>query len=107
MGQAQGGGLFSAPDQNTIGPMTWASMGGVDASSPLVGGPGSMSGSATNDRRVAVGAVDPTPASGGSAGGYKELLNFKGSPLPWILIAAIAYLGLAHLSISGAVGVGK
>lgn len=110
IGQGQGGGLFAQPDMPSLGPATWADMGGVHPDSPLVGGRGAPSGGIDPDfkyRRVAVASVDVTPASGGSAGSFSELLNFKGNPLPWILIAAIAYLGLVHVSIAGSAGVGR
>jgi hypothetical protein len=109
MGQDQGGGLFARPDVPALGPATWAEMSAVHPDSPLVGGRAPYSGGiepAFNLRRVALAAPNPSPHPGaeGIQGHPSELLNFKGSPMPWILLAALAYLGLVHLHAAGRFG---
>lgn len=102
-------GVFAVPDVPSLGPMTWAEMGGVHPDSPLVGGRGSPTGGVDPDykyRRVAVGSTAAT-ATATPVGHFSELLNFRGSPMPWILLAAIAYLGLVHVSVAGSAGVGR
>lgn len=106
-GQGQSGGLFGWPDVPDLGPETWASMSGVSPSSPLVGGRGGdvgYSGTSVTgtERRVAVSA----PEHAGGAGTptrahFSEILNLKGNPIGWVLIASIIYLGLAHISLHG------
>lgn len=105
-GQGQSGGVFGWPDVPDLGPETWASMSGVSPASPLVGGRGDGYGGVLvtgNERHVAVGS----PAAAGGAGAppvrahFSEILNLSGNPIGWVLIAAIIYLGLAHVSLHG------
>jgi hypothetical protein len=42
--------------------------------------------------------------AGGPKGHVAELLNFHGSPAPWILIGLLLAAGLLHLSASGRAG---
>jgi hypothetical protein len=106
-GQGQSGGVFGWPDVPELGVDTWTSMSGVSPSSPLVGGRGGDYGSAgTNvtgmSRRVAVGSPDAAGSSGAPVRGhFSEVLNLSGNPIGWVLIAAIIYLGLAHVSLHG------
>jgi hypothetical protein len=105
IGQGQGGGLFSLPDVPSLGPATWGDMSGVHPDSPLVGGRGTPSGGIDPDfkyRRVAL--ASPSQQEVGQRAHASELLNFSHSPMPWILIAALAYFGLVHLHVNGKVG---
>jgi hypothetical protein len=105
IGQGQGGGLFGRPDNPSLGPLTWTEMSGLHPDSPLVGGRGAPSGGIDPDfkyRRVAVATPDQMPV--GQRQHAAELLNFSGSPMPWILLAALAYMGLVHLHVIGKVG---
>jgi hypothetical protein len=114
-GQQQGGGVFALPDDPSLGAQTWAQMSGVHPDSPLVGGRGAPSGGIDADyhyRRVAVASPAQQPV--GQRAHASEILNFRGSPMPWILLAALGYLGLVHLHVlgkigpySGSAGVGK
>jgi hypothetical protein len=106
-GQGQGGGVFGVPDVSGLGAMTWGEMSGVHPDSPLVGGRGTPTGGIDPDykyRRVATGAP-PAASTAGTPmhNSHRELLNFSHSPMPWILIGLIAYLGLVHLHVSGTV----
>jgi hypothetical protein len=105
IGQGQGGGLFAMPDVPSLGPQTWAQMSGVHPDSPLVGGRGAPGGGIDPDykyRRVALASPDQMPI--GQRQHFSELLNFRGSPMPWLLLATLAYLGIVHLHILGKVG---
>src|SRR5438270_2647952 len=102
-GQGQSGGVFGWPDVPALGYETWAQMSGVHPDSPLVGGRGSPSGGVDPDykyRRVAIAAPDAAGNHGAPMKAhYSELMNLKGNPIGWVLIAAIIYLGLAHVSL--------
>ena len=111
-GLGQGGGVFSLPDNPSLGADTWAMMGGVDPGSPLVGGRGPRGGPTADFsyRQVALGTADP--AAGAAAGApmaanWREIFNLKGNPVGWVLIAAIIYLGLAHISLHGSARAGR
>lgn len=104
-GQAQGGGLLTMPESPGLGPVTWAQMSGMHPDSPMVGGRGAPSGGVDPDykyRRVAVASGDQAPV--GQRQHFSELLNFRGSPMPWLLLAALAYLGIVHLHLNGRIG---
>src|SRR5438270_103472 len=96
---------MSQPDVPDVGLGQWAAVSGMHPDDPLVGGRGGMVG---GTRRVARAAPDQTalPGAENIQGHYSQLLNFKGSPMPWLLLAAIAYLGLVHLHVAGGASVG-
>lgn len=97
-----GGGVMAPPAVGGLGYADWATMSGVDASSPLVGGQAGQPGYQAGQRQVAIGQSPVTLAAAtGSpaAANWRELFNLRGNPVGWVAIAAIAYLGLTHLSI--------
>lgn len=108
------GPMFSVPDVGSLGAQTWAGMSGVHPSSPLVGGRGAPSGGVDADfhfsRTSIAGAGD---ASVGAATGapmsanWREIFNLQGNPVGWVMIAAIIYLGLAHVTLHGSGSFGK
>jgi hypothetical protein len=105
IGQGQTAGLFAMPDVPALGAATWGQMSGMHPDSPLVGGRGAPNGGIDPDykyRRVALASPDAMPV--GQRQHFSELLNFSHSPLPWILLAALAYLGLVHLHVNSRVG---
>jgi hypothetical protein len=111
IGQGQGGGLMAFPDVPDVGQATWGEMTAMHPDSPLVGGRGAPTGGIDPDfkyRRVAVGGATAMPHPGAESvqGHFTEMLNFRGNPLPWICILAIAYLGLFHLQVGANAGVG-
>jgi hypothetical protein len=104
-GQGQGGGLMALPDNPALGMQTWGEMTGVRPDSPLVGGRGTPSGGIDPDfkyRRVAI--AEPMHQAVGQRSHFTELGNFRGSPMPWLLVAALAYLGMVHLHLNGRLG---
>lgn len=105
-GQNQTGGLFARPDVESLGLETWAQMGGVHPSSPLVGGRGAPDGGVDPDYQFRRVALSASGTHGQAPSHVSEILNFKHSPMPWLLLAAIAYLGLVHLHVNGSAGVG-
>lgn len=109
-GQGQSGGVFSWPDVPALGPATWAEMSGMHPGHALVGG--QIPGLDVAGRGVAIAAQPGTQgAATGSpaAANWRELFNVHGNPMPWVLIAAVLYLGLMHVHVrAGAdAGVGR
>jgi hypothetical protein len=113
-GLLQSGGVFEWPATPEVGYETWAEMSGMSPGHPLVGGsgPGSLGyGPARGYRQVAIGDAASAglvgPASGSPANAhFSEILNLKGNPIGWVLIASIIYLGLTHLHVRASVGAG-
>ncbi|MFL5910770.1 MAG: hypothetical protein ACJ768_09420 [Gaiellaceae bacterium] len=105
MGQGQGGGLFALPDRPELGAATWGDMSGMHPDNPLAGGRSAAGGVGGDDyryRKVAIAAPNQAPI--GHRQHFSELLNFSGSPMPWILLAALAYFGIVHLHAGAKVG---
>lgn len=100
-GMNQGGGVFEYPDVPSLGPDTWAGMTGVHPEDPLVGGRTGFGYTDDINRRVVIGAPSTGAKGGPVRAHYSELLNLKGNPIGWVCIAAIIYLGLAHISLHG------
>jgi hypothetical protein len=44
-------------------------------------------------------------ASQSSKGHYSEIINFHGSPAPWVLLGILLVAGIMHLSAEGKLGV--
>lgn len=116
------GGL-ATPDVIGGGEADWARLAGMPPSHPMVGGsPVAGLGQYDVDRaRSRTGVVSSLPASegGGSpawtgsmAGvpgaeifdDWRDLFNFRGSPMPWLLLFALSALGLMQLAVSGRLG---
>lgn len=107
-GQGQRGGVFAPPLAEGVGADDWASLTAMHPDSPLVNGPGLPMEADYRYRRVAVGQPSSAPLPGAEnvQGHFTELFNFRGSPMPWVLLIAIAYLGLVHLHVTGSAGLG-
>src|SRR4051812_12932274 len=110
------GAIVAAPATGGQGRMDWASMAGVDASSPAVGGR-LVEGLYAHDVDPGRSGIVSTPNAGASASGagagtdmapvlddWRDLLNFRGSPMPWLLLLTLAMLGFAQFAVSGRVG---
>lgn len=87
-----------------VAPGSYASqMGTRSAADNLRMAPLMFGGEAVKGDGTAVAVVSNSPT--GSRGHVAEVLNFHGSPAPWILIGLLLAAGLLHLSASGHVGV--
>lgn len=108
-------GAIVAPG-STQGRMDWAAMAGVDAASPMVGGryvEGLGSRDIDRGRSVIVSTPNAGAAATGAGAGspgaallddWRDLFNFGGSPMPWLLLLTLAMLGFAQVAVSGRVG---
>jgi hypothetical protein len=97
--------------------MEWESIGGVSVDHALVGGgdrgnvisdrwsrvitrPSGQAGPAADTISTPEGS--PAPA----IGHWSDVLNFHGSPMPWILVALIAIVFISHLKFRGGAAIG-
>lgn len=105
------GGVIDPVDLRGAGPMEWAGMHGIAPDHPLVTG-GSEMGFNINERwsRVVTqpysqaGPASDTIATpeGGSTGlgDWRDVFNFHGSGVPWILVLLVGIVYFSHLKLS-------
>jgi hypothetical protein len=108
------GGLAATPDIPGLGPLSWAEMAGMSPEHPMVGGPdiaglGAFDVDRGRSRIVSLPDVGPTagPVAGPGVNlidDWRDLFNFRGSPMPWLLLGSVVVLGLMQLRISARVG---
>jgi hypothetical protein len=90
----------------------WAALTGIPATHPLVGGADwgpdqtGMSPDAGLSRIVTqnLGETAPMGAGRGGFDDWRDLLDFRSSPTPYILLALLAAIGFIHLRIEGRAG---
>lgn len=112
------GGVLAPVDVQGAGSLSWAEVAGVRPSSPLVSD-GNQLGWDVNPRIVttprgqagpATGGLIATPDGAGVDNGlaqlddWRDLFNFKGSPVPWILLISLGVLTFAHASVQARAG---
>lgn len=111
-GMGQGGGVFDWPALPDVGYDDWATLSGMQAAHPLVGGSAGSPGYGGGQRQVAVAdgggaaAVAQVAAGSPARANWSEVLNLKGNPIGWVMIAAILYLGLMHIHVRAGVSGG-
>jgi hypothetical protein len=105
------GGVIDPADLRGAGPMEWASMTGIAPDHPLVGA-GGEGGFNINERwgrvvtqpyTLAGPASDTIATPDGSTtgmGNWRDVFNFRGSSVPWVLMLLIAIVYLSHLKLS-------
>lgn len=115
-GLTEWSGTLAPTDVPNAGEMSWTSIAGIDPEDPRVGGPhvaGLGAGDVDRGRsRIATMADASQPWTGAGAGtpegrrmdDWRDLFNFRGSPMPWLLLLALAALGMLQLSVAGRVG---
>jgi hypothetical protein len=115
-GLTEWGGTAAQPDVRGAGDMEWSTVSGVSPESPMVGGPHVMGlGERDVDRGRSV--IVTVPGSGDSATGagattpgmhllddWRDLFNLKGSPMPGLLLLALAMLGFMQIAAQARVG---
>jgi hypothetical protein len=122
LGLTEWSGAVAPADVAGAGEMEWATVSGMNPGNPLVGGPRVAGLGAFDVDRGRGANIVTLPAGEGGGGGapwtgamagapgvellddWKDLFNFRGSPMPWLLLLSLAALGVAQLSISGRVG---
>lgn len=118
-GMTEWSGAVAPTDVANQGEHSWATVSGMSPSHPLVGGP-HIGGLGSFDVDRGRSQIVTLPDSGGAAApwtgvmagapgvhlldDWRDLFNFKGSPMPWLLLLALAAVGVAQLSVAGRVG---
>jgi hypothetical protein len=107
------GGVAVPADVQMAGVGAWEQMTGVSAMSPLVGGPGMNGGSlpynvdGARSRIVSNDAATVDPVLGPGANmldDWRDVLNFRGSPVPWLLLGTLVIVGFMHLRVEARAG---
>lgn len=111
------GGVIDAVDVRGAGSMEWAELVGVPVDHPLVGGgtmPYNIEDAWSRVVTTPAGQAGPasdtiaTPEGGaGMASHWSEVFNFKGSAVPWLLLAILAIVLMVHFTVNaegGALG---
>jgi hypothetical protein len=107
------GGLMAPADVPYAGASEWERLTGVTAMSPLVGGPG-LTGSGmpynvdgARSRIVSNDAATVDPMHGPGVDvldTWRDVFNFRGSPVPWLLIGILIIVGFMHLRVEARAG---
>jgi hypothetical protein len=111
-GLGQDAGVFSWPDVPDVGYQDWSEMSGMSPAHPLVGGSSGAPGYGSAATRQVMltdpgqAAVAQVAAGSPARANWTELGNLKGNPIGWVLIAAIAYLGLMHVHVNAGASAG-
>lgn len=118
----EGGGVLSQALPRGSGDAEWATLIGIGPDHPLVGGGSNMPYNivSENSRIVTTPAGQSGAASGGGLASsvqntyaaeglkqlddWRDLFNFKGSPMPWLLVLSIGVLLFAHASLQARAG---
>lgn len=92
----------------------WSQTTGVSPMSPLVGGPGMIGAGGSQlpynvdgaHSRIVSNGADPVvqdPASG-VLDDWRDVVNFRGSPIPWLLLFILVMVGFMQLRVSARAG---
>jgi hypothetical protein len=110
------GGVIDPVDVRGAGPMEWAQMVGISPDHPLVGAGGeagfnaeerwsrvvtrpySQAGPAADTIATPDGAT--MAKGGGGLGHWRDVFNFRGSAVPWLLLLLIGIIYFSHLKLS-------
>lgn len=114
------GGVIDAADVRGGGDLEWGNLIGIHPDHPLIGGGSSMPYSivSENNRIVTTPAGQSGAATAGGLaavpdgyGGalkhlddWRDLFNFKGSPMPWLLLVTLGIVFFAHASVQARAG---
>lgn len=116
----EGGGVLAPPDVRGAGEMAWGSIVGIHPGHPLISESGPLGAdniSGSHNRIVTTPQGQSGPAGGVIAtpneyalegmkhlDDWRDLFNFKGSPMPWLLLIALGVLVFAHASVAARAG---
>lgn len=100
-------GVMATTDVRGAGPMEWESLTGIPAVDPLVGG-GGTSGLAVdvdgNRRVVTTNTGGATNLANRQMDDWRDVFNWRDSPVFWVLVMSLMALGLVSLSLSAKAG---
>lgn len=122
-GLSQDGGVVAPPDVRDAGDLEWSTVAGVPPTNPIVSRGRTDYGGydpefSRGDRIVTTPEGQQGPVSGGVMAGpdappgvallddWRDLFNFRGSPMPWLLIFALIFLGFMSFRVEARGGRG-
>lgn len=108
-------GAIAPPDNRGAGMLEWSTISGARPEDPGVGGAyvaGLHSLDVDRGRQIVTlpNAHDPATGAGAGAPGldqwddWRDLFNFKGSPMPWLLMLSLIMLGFMDVAVRARVG---
>jgi hypothetical protein len=116
-GLTDAGGVMAPADVIGAGEAEWARTSGIAATHPLVGGPSWGSDPFDPDRGRSRIVTTSDGAAGPATGGimapagelaqlddWRDLFNFRGSPMPWLLVLALVMVGFMELRVQARAG---
>jgi hypothetical protein len=119
-GQSEGGGVMAPPDVRGAGDLEWSVMSGAAPGHPLVGGGRQDYGGidpefsrgdrivTTPEGQMGSGTGDMADAPGVELlDDWRDLFNWKGSPMPWLLLFALLFLGFMQFRVDARASAGR
>jgi hypothetical protein len=110
-------------DVRDAGDIEWSVTSGISATNPIVSDTrtdyGGFDADHGRSRIVTTPEGQQGPAGAGAAmaapdapgvallDSWRDLMNFKGSPMPWLLILAVLFLGFMQFRVDARARVGK
>lgn len=117
LGASGRGATMAPPDLPDAGAIEWSRVGGMSPRSPIVGySGGSRPGVDPGFQRERMQTLPAGgPASGGTMVGpeakhlddWRDIINFRHSPMPWLLVASLIVVGLLQLRLSAGISAGR
>jgi hypothetical protein len=120
------GGVMAPADVRGAGELEWAETSGVRPTNPLVGGPqwpgGAFGGADVDvDRGRSILVTTPEGQAANTGGimvpvghpgmgpiaNWREMFDFRGSPMPWLLLAALILLGFMEFRLQARARAGR
>jgi hypothetical protein len=112
-GQSDNGGVMAPTDVVGAGDMAWESVAGLPPTHPLVGGPfvdglGLIDVDRGRSRIVTTPEGQMGPSTAGlmavpdgvqTLDTWHDLFNWRGSPMPWLLISSLIVLGFMAMRV--------
>lgn len=105
----QPGGVMAPTDVVGAGDDAWSRVAGIPPISAIVGGPGHPDDDyhlpyavARGDGRIVTQDAAPGPLAGpgiGDLDDWRDVFNFRGSAVPWLVLFTLAVLGLMQFRL--------
>ena len=121
-GLSSDGGVMAPPDVRDAGELEWATVAGMSPTNPIASRSRTDYGGfdpefSRGDRIVTTPEGQQGPVSGGLAAtpdmpgvalldDWRDLFNFRGSPMPWLLLFALIFLGFMQFRVDARAGRG-
>jgi hypothetical protein len=110
-GMGQHAGLFASPADAWGGVETWQQMSGIGTDNPFVTGPGVGGSDLAAGAAATAGTTGLVHIATGQPSAevtgvqhWSEMLNIRDSPLPYLLVLLLLFMGAIHVEAAARVG---